>query len=488
MATSTYIDLTTLAAPTFSPHTHANALVLATNNPSDPIMDLTTPLSKALFDLQEINSHIDTLTSRSAIDILSYTATQNEAAQRILDRVEDERARLNGSFQRLEREVLGRYERALAAQTGAERSWHVLNLGRAVQRVLGLARQFETVLAESALGAGGSRLGREDHKALLQACYTLTSFREIMDRKESVDLGRVNLVKTVRGRIFEDGEARILDFARKVVREFAISNLVGSASISSPTFREAEDNRARFTSAVHILYLLSPAPAHDGEKMKKDQFVPQHLLRALQSYLQTAITSSSASMGRALGQLPTLEKTLLEVSARCQNVVALELLLKGIQSPKHPLLQQERRRSGRTARPANGEGDDEIAAARGAGGEEEEEEEGEEGEEESRDNLLNLLLRALDTPSLPSYFWRSLASSMSARLQEILNRGGVVARTLRSQRDHVRNEIRECVLRGSRLPQSVVANESRTDQGEIVRNWEREAAVMVGSVVGPLGR
>lgn len=491
-ATSTYIDIESLTSDDFSPVTHANNLVLATNNLSDPLIDLTTPLSRVLFDLQEIDSHIHTLTSRSALDILSYTSTQNAAAQTILSRVEDERARITGSYERLEKEVLVRHQRALDAKNTAQRSWEVLRLGRGVQRVLGLARQFEVVLAESGLG-GSARVGKEDHHAIVRACTSILAFRDLMSGAEGSELARINMVKTLRGRVFEDGEARILDFARRVIREFSMSTLSsgpsGGGSASGPTYREAEDSRARFTSAVHILYILSPAPRIDGQKMTKKDFEPEYLLRALQGYLQTAITSSSASIGRALGQLPALDRALLEASARCQNIVALEVLLRGISAPQNPLLRVEAG-SEETTKQAddNGDGDDD----------DDDDKDDSEDEEVSRpmtkvasDNLLTLLLQALDTASLPSYFWRSLASSLSARVSEILTRGGVSARTLRSQRDTVRAEIRECVLRGSKLPRSVVLGDARSSaaKGEqVVENWEREAAVMVGSVIGALGR
>ena len=92
------------------------------------------------------------------------------------------------------------------------------------------------------------------------------------------------------------------------------------------------------------------------------------------------------------------------------------------------------------------------------------------------ENLLQPLLGALDTASLPSYFWRSLAEGLASRVAELVARGGVSARTLKSQRDRVRESIRDCVIRGSQGP------------GGKEGGWEREAAVMVGSVVGSLGR
>lgn len=462
--TSTYIDIDSLTSDDFSPYNHAATLIQRTNNSSDPSVDLTTPLSRVLFDLQEIDSHIHTLTSRSALDILNYTKSQNQAAQRILERVEDERTRLNASYSRLENEVIGRYDKANDAQTNATRSWEVLKLGRNVQRVLNVARQFETAIADSGLGA--TRVGKEDHRALLRASHTLLSFRDIISSPDSSDLGRINLVRALRGRVFEDGEARILDFARRIVREFAMSSLTGP-SVASATFRDAEDYRARFTTAVHMLYLLSPAPKIDGQRIKEQDFEPDYMLRALQSYLQSAITSSSAGIGRALAQLPMLERTMIEVSARCQNIVALEALLRGIHAPTHPLLQVAPSESD----PQEDSFDEQIYDV----------------QDDAMDNLLDLLLRSLDTSSLPSYFWRSLASSLNTRVQEILNRGGVSARTLRTQKDIVRNEIRECVLRGSKMPQNVLGTGPGVKE-EVVGNWEREAAVMVGSVIGLLGR
>jgi hypothetical protein len=179
---------------------------------------------------------------------------------------------------------------------------------------------------------------------------------------------------------------------------------------------------------------------------KAEAFTPTLLINALQTYLQTALTSSLASLTRALATLPTLDRTLLEIAARCQNIVALEALLSSNYAPSHPLLPVQ----DPTTQPAN---------------------------------FLEPLLRHLDTSSLPSYFWRSLAGQLSSRVQEILNRGGVSARTLRSNRDKVREAVRDCVDRGSRLPQAAGLKD-----GTVRRNWEREAAVMVGSIVGPLGR
>ena len=79
-----------------------------------------------------------------------------------------------------------------------------------------------------------------------------------------------------------------------------------------------------------------------------------------------------------------------------------------------------------------------------------------------------------------------MAGQLTSRVQDILNRGGVSARTLRTNRDRVREAVRECVDRGTQLPVSGLGP-GRREAGK-VGNWEREAAVMVGSIVGPLQR
>ena len=46
----------------------------------------------------------------------------------------------------------------------------------------------------------------------------ICEFREFMEGRE--ELGRVGVVRQVRGRVFEDGEARVVEWAKRVVREF----------------------------------------------------------------------------------------------------------------------------------------------------------------------------------------------------------------------------------------------------------------------------
>ncbi|KAF2175545.1 golgi transport complex component Cog5 [Zopfia rhizophila CBS 207.26] len=438
-----YIDYEAFLDPAFSATSFANTLVLATNNPSDTPLDLSTPLSRVLFDVQEIDTHIDTLTTKSALPLLGHTKEHAESSGRILREVEGQVASLTESYKTLEKEVIERYEVAEQVRLTAERLCQTVKIGRAVARCLLLGRQLEVQMSE--LGGIGSAK-KEDHRAMVRSANTLLSLRQLFTAskpgEEGEGIDRVNVINTLKNELVNPGERSISSRAQQVVKEFSMSSLLTpSGQSSSSTYTQAEETKSRTTSASLTLYLLSPTPANTTI----DSFQPTLLLNALQDYLQTALKSSLASLARSLATLPTLDRTLLEVSARCQNIVALESLLESTKPPAHPLLQAEPK---------------------------------------DQSNFLQPLLHALDTSSLPSYFWRSLASSLSPRVQEIMHRGGVSARTLRSNKDRVRDAIRECVNRGSQLPGAPLNKGKAIMAG----NWEREAAVMVGAIIGVMGR
>lgn len=430
-----YIDYETFIAPDFSPAAFANTLVLSTNNANDTPLDLSTPLSRVLFDIQEIDSHIDLLTTRSALPLLTHTKEQTEASARIVSEVDSQIKSLNDSYRQLEKEVIQKHAEADEVHHVASRLWEALRLGRAVGRCLQLGRQLELQHAELAPATK-----KEDHRALVRCAHTLLSLRELLERKghgeEGAGLDRVEAVRALQDVITGPIERSVRDTAERIVREFSM----GSAAASA-TFAQGEEARARMVSALVALYLLSPTALAKGEK-----WTPSWMLVALETYLKTSLQSSIAGLHRSLAALPTLDRTLAEVSARCQNIVALEMVLEATKVPAHPLLPG-------------------LPTEKGPG------------------NFLQPLLGHLETGSLPSYFWRTMAGNLSTRVQEILNRGGVSARTLRTNRDTVASAIRECVVRGCQPPSAL----SKT-RAEKTGNWDREVGVMLSSVVGNLGR
>ncbi|KAL5121132.1 Conserved oligomeric Golgi complex subunit [Pleosporales sp. CAS-2024a] len=442
-----YIDYEAFLDPGFSATSFANRLVLSTNNPSDTPLDLSTPLSRVLFDVQEVDTHIDTLTTKSALPLLQHTRDDAEASGRILHEAEGQIASLTESYKTLEKEVIERYDVAEQVRLTAARLCETVKLARAVARCLMLGRQLEVRMSELG-GVGSAR--KEDPRAMVRSADTILSLRHMFQAsqpgEEGEGLDKVHVVNTLKNHVAAPGERSISTRAQQVVKEFSMSSLLStsgqaSASASASTFAQTEDTKSRTTSALLTLYLLSPTSA----KTTVETFEPSLLLNALQDYLQTQLKSSLASLARALAQLPTLERTLLEISARCQNIVALQSLLESIKPPPHPL----------------------VASPAGASW--------------TSSTLLQPLLQSLDTSSLPSYFWRSLASNMSPKVQDMMYKGGVSARTLRSNKDRVGDAVRQCVNRGSQLPSASVGKGNGA-----VGGWEREAAVMVGSIVGPI--
>ena len=425
-----YIDYEAFLDPNFSPTSFANSLVVATNNPSDTPLDLSTPLSRVLFDLQEIDTHIDTLTTKAALPLLTHTKDQADAGQRIVSEVEAQVATLTDGYQRLEKEVIRRYEVADQVRIAVERVWQAVRIGRAAARCLQLGRQLEIQMAEVDSGNNGKK---EDHKAMIRASHTLLTIRQILSASgpegEGEYLSHVDLITHFQSLLLDPCDSALRNRSQQIIREFSLSSLATSSG-GPTTYAQSEETKSRTTSALLTLHVLSP----------------QLLLLALQTYLRTSLTSSLASIARSLTALPTLDRTLLEVSARCQNIVALESLLETVKPPTYNTTDPSAVKSGNI---------------------------------HEQPDLLRPLLAALDTSSLPSYFWRSLAEGLAGRVSDFVARGSAGARMLRNQRDKLRESLRECVLRGSQGPGGIKRREGA---------WEREAAVMVGSVVGALGK
>ncbi|CAK7562613.1 MAG: Conserved oligomeric Golgi complex subunit [Sporothrix epigloea] len=443
---SSYIDYETFLAPEFDVAGFANTLVLSTNDPNDAPLDLATPLSRVLFDIQEVDSHIDLLTARSAIPLLTHTKTQTEASARILADVGPQLSSLNDSYAQLETKVIQKYAEADEVRQVALRLWETTRLGRSISRCLQLGRQLEVQNTEL-LG------DKEDHRALVRCAHTILSLREVFQQKtpgaEGHGLDRVDAIQILQNTVVAPVEKTLRETAERYVREFSLST---TSSLRELTFAQAEDAKARTVSALTTLYLLSPSP------FPAPNWTPALMLQALELYLRAALQSSLAALARSLAALPTLDRTLSEVSARCQNIVALQQVLSQTKPPSHPL--------------------QELMAF------------------ESPGTLLQPLLAKLETGSLPGYFWRTLAGHLSPRVQDIITRGGVSARTLRSNRTNVGDSIRECVIKGMQATSTptVAANggevngttKSSVKNGVANGSWDREIAVMVASVVNHL--
>src|ERR1700761_3198473 len=171
-----YIDYEAFLDPSFSAVSFANQLVLTTNHPSAPPVDLSTPLSKVLFDVQEIDTHIDSLTTKSAGPLLEYTTTRAEASQRILDEVETQVASLTEAYKVLQKEVIERYEEAEQVRLVAERLNQTVRLARGVSRSILLGRQLQVQMTEyngPTTSVSQPLSKKQDYRAMVRAAHTL---------------------------------------------------------------------------------------------------------------------------------------------------------------------------------------------------------------------------------------------------------------------------------------------------------------------------
>ncbi|KAG5986116.1 hypothetical protein E4U43_005662 [Claviceps pusilla] len=476
-----YVDYEAFLAPDFSPAAFANALVVSTNNPDDSPLDLSTPLSRVLFDAQEVDSHIDALTTRYAVPLLEFTLAQNEASKRITTELDTQLKSLNDSYRQLEREVIDKHAEADEVRHVALRLWEALRLGRSLGRCLQLGRQLE--LQHSELNA--SDAANMDHRALVRCSYTILSLREVLDSsapgEEGHGLDKLHNIRALQDSVIVPLERSVRETAERVVRDFSIP--------AHMTFAQGQDARAKLESAFAALYLLSPTPtptpttasasASGHAAAKLDRWIPRLLLVALDAFVRSSLQTSITALSRSLGQLSSLDRALAEVTLRCQNVIALEMILQENKPPDHPLLpSSSSSHSATTTATATTTTTTTTTTSSSSSSSTTT------TTHKHPSPMIQPLLAHLETGSLASYFWRTMAGSLATRVQDIVHRGGVVARTLRANKTHVADSIRHAVLRGSHPPAALTTGKKKEHAADA--NWDREIAVMVGSVTNNL--
>jgi hypothetical protein len=163
---ASYIDYEAFASPDFDAPSFANALVLSTNDANDTCLDLSTPLSRVLFDVQEVDTHIDSLTTSSALPLLKHTSTRADASTHLLDTLESQVQGLQQAYTRLHQDVVERYEQADQVRLTADRLASTLRLARTVSRCLQLGRTLEGAMTDT-------DKPREGHRSLASAARTV---------------------------------------------------------------------------------------------------------------------------------------------------------------------------------------------------------------------------------------------------------------------------------------------------------------------------
>ncbi|KAH0012302.1 P-loop containing nucleoside triphosphate hydrolase protein, partial [Aureobasidium melanogenum] len=212
-AEASYIDYEAFASPDFHAPSFANTLVLSTNDANDTSLDLSTPLSRVLFDVQEVDTHIDSLTTSSALPLLKHTSTRAKASTHVLDTLESQVQGLQQAYTRLHQDVVERYEQAEQVRLTADRLATTLRLARAVARCLQIGRTLEGSIADT-------DKPREGYRTLAPAARLVLSLRQALspdDIAEARLLARVNVITTLRIELLDPSERSLLAKAQQSV-------------------------------------------------------------------------------------------------------------------------------------------------------------------------------------------------------------------------------------------------------------------------------
>ena len=454
-AIPSYLDYEAFLLPSFSPKVFASNLFSLTNDSSDPVPDLQVPLSRVLFDIQELDSHIDCLTTRSAIPLLHYTVDRAAAADRISAGIDEGLGSLDENTGRLRAAVIERHRTAVRTRTVANNVARLLRLSKTISGCVQLAKHLETQATE-VLSKGSSR--GDDRDGLVQTAHTISALRRLLEYVDCevgprAGLTSIRVLNTIEQGWLVHCYNVALEQAQREVKEFsAITTFtevkMGDSGREAKSDASAGNLKIRASHALSALYVLSFQAQH-RQPNHRDRG-PSLMLNTLRRSIQAVATSSVAAIIRSFGSLPTLDNTLLEVTVQCQTVIALEAILSSTSVPSLPV--QETALADLTP-------------------------------DFSPQSLLELLLMDLETTSLPSFYWLTMAGLLTTSMQDLVNRGGQNIRILKASREKLKECIRNCVIRSYTVPLASMESASLVAQP---RTWEREAAVMIGAILGPL--
>lgn len=428
---SSYIDYLAFLSPTFSPYTFANTLVLATNTPNDPNLDLSTPLSRVLFDLQEIDSHIHNLTSKSALPLLNHAKTSQEASTALVHSLEGELERLTATYKRLEAEVIQRAETANEVLLIVERLHETTSLLRQVTRALMVARQFESHMLEVrgvAPVESTRKVGELDKfRAMPKAAFAAVELHKMLwSAKRDAKLDEIEVVKTLKNSYISPAVSQLITTAQNAISGFTLPlGVQGKTSISSGA--AMDEVRVKLSSSFQTLHSLSVF----------HQDTSPLLLKAIQSYINVQSTAILNSFARGGLTNPTqLDSTLADLKLRTQTVIFFEITLQSIPLPIESYTPPE-------------------------------------DPDAPPPTLLSHMLSLIGTRTLPTYLFQTMAPGLETRIKEVITRGGANGRLIRAQKTAMKEGLRSAVQEGL--------------TGDVkVKRSDAEVGICVGLIVGAL--
>ncbi|KAK6463032.1 Golgi transport complex subunit 5-domain-containing protein [Scheffersomyces coipomensis] len=148
MTTSTTIqseleDFEAFIDPDFHPTTFANDLIVATNGNESNDIDLSTPIKKLKFDIQECNSRMTKIAANNYELLVSNFSRIEDTKSVLNDKINPAISQVNQKFDRIKSEVIEPYEEALRLNNALKRIHTTLDLLRGASFFIFIIQQLE---------------------------------------------------------------------------------------------------------------------------------------------------------------------------------------------------------------------------------------------------------------------------------------------------------------------------------------------------------
>ncbi|KAL2887290.1 golgi transport complex component Cog5 [Ceratocystis lukuohia] len=328
-----YVDYRTFLDPTFQPPAFIRDLVQSTGGSDDQQIDFSTPLARILFDIQEVNSDIDSVTTGSAGPLLSHTLGQNNASQSLTDGLDALTDALYRSHLHLEREVGITHDFAIMTQYVARRVTSTHSLLTSLSTFFKLSRQLEIHCLEF-LPVGYSE--PQAYPSLVH-CAEIIISTESMTNRSSPDavarsLGYIEIVNQIQDAVILPISSVVLQQSIRVIREFSVPE--------SETFAQSEANKLRLASSFHALYFMSYSDFARCARPDRSfsSFSPLLLYKHITMYIRRTVDLSTHAFGDFLRQMTLPHNGISQIIKHGQNIMALEHVMSTCWPKKHEVL------------------------------------------------------------------------------------------------------------------------------------------------------
>ncbi|ANB12528.1 Cog5p [Sugiyamaella lignohabitans] len=265
--------------PGFSPVAYANSLVLATNTPTDPDVDLSAASRRLGYEMDEVDQLMSAISTENYEDLLDQ-ARNVKKAEGALKSLKTSLDHVNFSYSKLERDVVKPYEQAQQMHTALKRLHLTSSMLRSLTWYLYLARQLTSLMSDSSAESNYKAvLNIQELRRQLESNPSLKSLQIIRAHENSLNWIQDNLKTQCLHRI----------------RTFTL-------------LQDKSDLGASFKA----VYLLDPSS----------------LITAISTYLRGQVTSTVSNFSKSLSRsVAGMEGASSDARNRARSLVAISSVL-----------------------------------------------------------------------------------------------------------------------------------------------------------------